>query len=156
MHIECSLNGASVSKHVEPYMTLLAFLRDVCGAVETKFGCGEGVCGTCTVLLDNAPVSSCLVLVPHIRGKSIVTIKGSEELDATFEKLKNSFAKYEAAQCGYCTPGILLMAYNLLQENSNPSESDIRHALSGNICRCTGYTHIVQAVQEVAGPCLPY
>ena len=115
----------------------------------TKFGCGEGVCGTCTVLLDGEPVRACLVLASRLRGRTVVTVEGLDR-DGEPDRLQAAFARAGAVQCGFCTPGMILRAQRLLQENPSPSEAEIRMGISGNICRCTGYQNIVKAIQYAA------
>ncbi|MPZ77512.1 MAG: 2Fe-2S iron-sulfur cluster binding domain-containing protein [Deltaproteobacteria bacterium] len=147
--IQFTLNGKSTTMEAPTHRLLLDLLRDEIGLTGTKEGCGTGDCGACTVLMNGKPVNSCLVLSGELEGASIVTIEGLKigpELDA----VQNAFVRDGGAQCGYCTPGMLMMSKALLDENSNPTEDDIRFALSGNLCRCTGYAKIIQAVQDAA------
>jgi aerobic carbon-monoxide dehydrogenase small subunit len=144
--IEIDLNGAKASHWVWPHQTLLEVLRDEVGATEVKYGCGEGVCGTCTVLLDGEPVNSCLMFGVQAAGHSITTVKGLSHDDGEIHALQRSFLENGAAQCGFCIPGMLLTAYAHSAEGGGASRDAIRHALSGNLCRCTGYTKIVDAV----------
>ncbi len=146
--IKMEVNGKWVSGLVTPKATLLRFLRDN-GFTEVKRGCDEGDCGACTVLLDGKAVTSCLVLALQANGKEVTTIK--KEADQLLEALKEAFVKYEALQCGYCTPGMIMTARWLLSENPQPSREEIRDALSGNLCRCTGYLKIVDAIEYVSG-----
>jgi aerobic-type carbon monoxide dehydrogenase small subunit (CoxS/CutS family) len=128
---------------------VLDLLRDALSLMGTKYGCGEGVCGTCTVLLEGRPARACLVLAAHVRGRDIVTIEGLE-VDGRLDPLQVEFAERGAAQCGFCTPGMLLSAKALLAEHPAPTMDEVREALSGNLCRCTGYTKIVEAVLAAA------
>jgi carbon-monoxide dehydrogenase small subunit len=147
--IQFTLNGKSISREVPAHRLLLDLLRDEIGLTGTKEGCGTGDCGACTVYLNGKPVNSCLVLSGELDGAEIVTIEGlriGEEL----HPIQKAFLEDGGAQCGYCTPGMLMMSKALLDENPNPTEEDIRFALSGNLCRCTGYAKIVQAVQDAA------
>ena len=147
--IDFILNGKQVSREVPNHRLLLDLLRDEIGATGTKEGCGTGDCGACTVLLDGKPVNSCLVLSGELDGTDIVTIEGLR-IGPELHPIQKAFLQDGGAQCGYCTPGMLMMSKALLDENLNPTEEDIRFALSGNLCRCTGYAKIVQAVQDAA------
>jgi carbon-monoxide dehydrogenase small subunit len=149
MNIHFTLNGAQVSREVPNHRLLLDLLRDEIGATGTKEGCGTGDCGACTVLLDGKPVNSCLVLSGELDGADIVTIEGLK-IGPELHPIQKAFLQDGGAQCGYCTPGMLMMSKALLDENPNPTEEDIRFALSGNLCRCTGYAKIIQAVQDAA------
>jgi carbon-monoxide dehydrogenase small subunit len=144
------LNGHSLEKLVEPYWTLLEFLRDHLELTGTKEGCGSGECGACTVLVDGKAVNSCLFPILEAEGTEVFTIEGLLGEDGTLHPLQKAFLEVGAVQCGFCTPGMILSAKALLDENPHPTESEIRHALAGNICRCTGYTQIVQAIQSVS------
>jgi carbon-monoxide dehydrogenase small subunit len=148
-NIHLTLNGKQVSREVPNHRLLLDLLRDEIGATGTKEGCGTGDCGACTVLLDGKPVNSCLVLSGELDGTDIVTIEGLK-IGPELHPIQKAFLQDGGAQCGYCTPGMLMMSKALLDENLNPTEEDIRFALSGNLCRCTGYAKIVQAVQDAA------
>jgi len=147
--IQFTLNGTRVNREVPNHRLLLDLLRDEIGATGTKEGCGTGDCGACTVLLDGKPVNSCLVLSGELDGADIVTIEGLK-VGPELHPIQKAFLQDGGAQCGYCTPGMLMMSKALLDENPNPTEEDIRFALSGNLCRCTGYAKIVQAVQDAA------
>jgi carbon-monoxide dehydrogenase small subunit len=147
--IQFTLNGARVSREIFNHRLLLDLLRDEIGLTGTKEGCGTGDCGACTVYLNGKPVNSCLVLSGELNGADIVTIEGLK-VGPELHPIQRAFIQDGGAQCGYCTPGMLMMSKALLDENPNPTEEDIRYALSGNLCRCTGYTKIVQAVQDAA------
>uniref|UniRef100_A0A7C5VUT7 (2Fe-2S)-binding protein n=1 Tax=Thermomicrobium roseum TaxID=500 RepID=A0A7C5VUT7_THERO len=147
--ITVTVNGRRISAVVEPRMTLADFLREELGLTGTKLGCEHGVCGSCTVLWDGAAVRSCLVLAAQADGATITTIEGLAT-DGTLHPVQEAFWEAHALQCGFCTPGMVLTAVALLAENPHPSEEEIREALSGNLCRCTGYQNIVRAVQLAA------
>jgi len=147
--ISFTLNHEKVEHEVEPNKTLLKMLREDFDLTGAKEGCGQGECGACTVLLDGKPVNSCLVLAVDADGRDILTIEGlanGNQLD----KLQASFIKHGALQCGYCTPGMIMAAKGLLNENPHPTEEEIKKAISGNLCRCTGYKKIVEAIMAVA------
>jgi len=140
------LNGTQVSFTGSGARRLLDVLREHPGATGTKEGCGEGECGACSVLIDGEVVNSCLVAVGQIDGCRVVTVEGLALPDGTLSPLQQAFIERGAAQCGICTPGMLLAAHALLEENPRPSEDDVRTGLAGNLCRCTGYTKIIDAV----------
>ena len=147
--IEIKLNGEWRKAEVTVRETLLDVLRNKLGAKEVKNGCGKGDCGTCAVILDGKAVNSCLTLALQANGKEITTLKGI----GTEEKphpLQKSFVEHGAIQCGFCTPGMIVSAKTLLDQNPKPSREEIREAISGNLCRCTGYNKIVDAIQETA------
>jgi aerobic-type carbon monoxide dehydrogenase small subunit (CoxS/CutS family) len=144
-----TLNGRPCTTEAPPHWTVLDLLRDGLHLMGTKYGCGEGVCGTCTVLADGRPIRACLVLAAHVRGRALVTVEGLER-DGRLHPLQRAFAERGAAQCGFCTPGMLLAAKALLDETPAPTTDEIREALAGNLCRCTGYTKIVEAVRAAA------
>jgi carbon-monoxide dehydrogenase small subunit len=147
--IQLRVNGEWERLTVEPQRTLLEMLREDLGLTGTKNGCERGECGTCTVLLDGRPVNSCLVLALEIDGHEVITIEGlaaGGELDS----LQEAFIEHGAVQCGFCTPGMILSARALLNRNPHPTEQEIRQAIAGNLCRCTGYVAIVKAIQHVA------
>jgi aerobic-type carbon monoxide dehydrogenase small subunit (CoxS/CutS family) len=148
-HITFCLNGDEVDVSFAPYKTLLEVLREDLALQGTKHGCELGECGACTVLLDGKPVLSCLVLGVECEGRKVVTIEGLAS-GSKLHPLQSAFADLGAAQCGYCTPGILSAAKALLDQNPNPTREEIRHALSGNLCRCTGYHQIFEAVEKAA------
>jgi aerobic carbon-monoxide dehydrogenase small subunit len=147
--IQFTLNGNPTSMEVPNHRLLLDLLRDEIGLTGTKEGCGTGDCGACTVYLNGKPVNSCLVLSGELGGAKIVTIEGLS-IGPELHPIQKTFIQDGGAQCGYCTPGMLMMSKALLDENSNPTEEEIRFALSGNLCRCTGYAKIIQAVQDAA------
>ncbi len=141
-----TLNGEDVDVSFAPYKTLLEVLREDLGHTGTKHGCELGECGACAVLLDGRPVLSCLVLALECAGRKVLTVEGLSG-DGKLHPLQDAFADCGAAQCGYCTPGILVTAKALLDANPHPSRDQIREALSGNLCRCTGYLQIFEAVE---------
>jgi carbon-monoxide dehydrogenase small subunit len=143
------LNGLSVELAVDPGARLVDVLREKLDLTGTKEGCGQGECGACTVLLDGQAVNSCLVLAGQIRGRSVVTIEGLAK-DGELDPLQEAFIAEGAVQCGYCTPGMLLSAKALLMQNPLPSEQEIKETIAGNLCRCTGYVKIVQAIKTAA------
>ena len=147
--VSLNINGQVENLEVAPHRTLLEVIRDDLQLTGTKCGCEDGTCGACTVILDGKPVRSCLILAAEAEGKKILTIEGlssGEEL----HPLQEAFVNYGAVQCGFCTPGMILTAKALLDKNLNPSEEEIRKAISGNLCRCTGYTKIVEAIAAAA------
>jgi len=143
------VNGERRDLLVPSHKTLLEVLREDMGLTGTKHGCELGECGTCTVLIDGRPHLSCLVLPLQVEGRAITTIEGMAR-GSELHHLQVAFAELGAAQCGYCTPGILLSARSLLEENAHPSRDEIREALAGNLCRCTGYTKILEAIELAA------
>jgi carbon-monoxide dehydrogenase small subunit len=145
--IQLTVNGEPVEAAVEPNQTLLQFLRDDLGLTGTKHGCGLGDCGACTVIVDGMPVNSCLVLAVQAAGRKVLTIEGLAE-NGKLHPIQQAFVDKGAIQCGFCSPGMILSAKALLDENPKPTEHEIRTAISGNLCRCTGYQKIVEAVQE--------
>ena len=148
MRMSLKINGQAIETKISPISRLSGFLRDVLGLTGVKEGCCEGECGACTVLLDSQPVNSCLMLAFQAEGREITTIEGL--CRSGINDLQRAFLEMGAVQCGYCTPGMLLAAEGLLRANPNPREAEIRHALAGNICRCTGFETIVQAVATEA------
>ena len=148
--ISLTVNGTLQEVAVEPRRTLLELLRDDLGLTGTKKGCGIGDCGACTVLLDEVATFSCLTLAIQAEGRAVQTVD-SLAVNGKLNKLQQAFVDHGAIQCGYCTPGTLMTATELLRNNSNPSEQEIRRAISGNLCRCTGYQKIVEAIQSASG-----
>jgi carbon-monoxide dehydrogenase small subunit len=145
------LNGRPVEVWVRPSRILLDVLREDLGATEVKYGCGEGVCGTCTVLLDGQSVNACTVLAVQVQGRSVATVKALGS-DGDAHALQRAFLERGASQCGFCTPGMLLVAEEFVREHPGASREDVRAALAGNLCRCTGYAKILDAVEAyVAG-----
>jgi len=142
--VKFTLNGKKVEVKVKPNTTLLDLLRRKLKITSVKRGCERGECGACTVLIDNRPVNSCLVLAPQVDGKNVVTIEGIVK-NGELHPIQEAFIETGAVQCGFCTPGIILTLKALFDINSDPSEEDIRKAIEGNLCRCTGYTKIVEA-----------
>lgn len=142
--VRFTLNGKKVKVKVKPNTTLLDLLRRKLKITSVKRGCERGECGACTVLVDNQPVNSCLVLAPQIDGKNVVTIEGIAK-EGELHPIQEAFIEAGAVQCGFCTPGIILTLKAFLDMNPNPSEEDIRRAIEGNLCRCTGYTKIIEA-----------
>ena len=147
--LTCMVNGEEVSALADTRDTLLDLLRDRLGLTGTKEGCGNGNCGTCTVLMDGAPIHACLVLAVEAPGRSITTIEGLSD-NGALHPLQQALVEHGGTQCGFCTSGIVLSAKALLDENPRPSEAQIRHAIAGNLCRCTGYGKIVEAIAAVA------
>ena len=146
------INGEEKTVLFPTHHTLLEVLREECQLTGTKHGCELGECGACTVLVDNKPVLSCLVLAAEVEGREIETIEGMAGENGPHE-LQTTFAELGAAQCGYCTPGILMTAKVLLEDNEKPEDGEIREALAGNLCRCTGYSKIIEAVHWAAARC---
>ena len=144
------INGDPMELGVAPYRTLLDALRHEAGLTGTKKGCDVGDCGACTVLVDGKPLNACLMLAVEADGCAIQTIEGLQDASGALHALQEAFLRHGAAQCGFCTPGILMMAKALLDESPDPSDDEIRFALAGNICRCTGYTKIIEAVAAAA------
>lgn len=144
--IGLTINGFPYEMEVEPRRTLLELLRDDLDLTGTKEGCGMGECGACTVLLDGKPVKSCILLAVQADGKEVTTIEGLEKSDGTLHPIQQAFIDHGAIQCGFCTPGMVLTAKALLDENPNPTELEVRKAIAGNLCRCTGYQKIVEAI----------
>ena len=149
MRIEIAINGRKRQFDVEPNKLLLNLLRDELYLTGTKYGCGIGECGACTVLLDGAPVLACLTLAVDADGRRVDTIEGLAEGDR-LDPVQEAFLEEGAVQCGFCTPGFIMTTKALLRENPDPSEEEIREYLKGNLCRCTGYVNIVKAVKRAA------
>ena len=147
--INLKINGETYQLNVKSNVLLLDLIRDNIGLTGTKRGCETGECGACTVLLDGKPVNSCLVLAVEANGRNVITIEGLSE-DNKLHPLQEAFIEEGAVQCGFCTPGMLLSAKALLDVNSNPKEEEIKKAIAGNLCRCTGYTKIMKAIISAA------
>ena len=148
--ITIKVNGKSYSGQVEPRLLLSDFLRHELGLTGTHVGCEHGVCGACTIVFDGASMRSCLIFAVQADGHEILTVEGLAADKDHLHPLQQAFWEAHGLQCGYCTPGILMTLIPFLQQNPNPTEDEIRHALSGNLCRCTGYQHIVDAVKLAA------
>ncbi|WP_294254150.1 (2Fe-2S)-binding protein [uncultured Comamonas sp.] len=146
LHVSCRINGEERDFEVAPNRSLLDALRSEIGLTGTKKGCDVGECGSCTILLNGQPTNACLVLAAEAQGAEITTVEGLQGQDGLLHPVQECFMQCGAAQCGFCTPGILIAAKALLDANPNPTEDDIRFAIAGNICRCTGYTKIVDAI----------
>ena len=148
--LNLNINGERVEALIDPATTLQQFLHDTLWMTGTKDGCGAGLCGCCTVMVEGLAVKSCLVLALQVRGKSVQTIEGLAR-EEVLDPVQQAFIENGAIQCGYCSAGMIMSSKALLQKNPQPSESDVRHALAGNLCRCTGYHKIVKAVLSVDG-----
>lgn len=147
--LHCTINGTPITREVADDLTLLHLLRDELHLTGTKEGCGEGDCGACTVLVDGISVNSCLFLALLAEGRHVLTIEGVEQ-DPALSEIQQAFIRHGAIQCGFCSPGMILSAERLLSRCPAPTEEEIRRGLSGNLCRCTGYQQMVDAVLEVA------
>lgn len=150
MQISFTLNDWPVSVEAPPHVTLLSLLRDYLNLTGTKEGCDIGECGACSVLLDGRVVNSCLVLAAQVGGREVVTVEGLRRPDGTMGDLQAAFVKYGAVQCGYCTPGLIIAGEALLRSNPAPTRDEIRDGVAGNLCRCTGYQQIVDAIEQTA------
>ena len=148
--ITFNLNGESVQVEIEPHLTLLQLLRDKLELTGTKEGCGLGECGACTVLLNGKTVNSCIFPAMEVDGKNVTTIEGLVDAKGNLHPVQKAFIEYGAIQCGFCTPGMVLSAKALLDENPKPTEDQIRSGIAGNLCRCTGYLQIVQAIKAAS------
>lgn len=144
--VQLTVNGKSHERQIEPRLLLSDFLRHEIGLTGTHVGCEHGVCGACTVLVDGQPVRSCLMFAIQAEGHSILTVEGLGDGPEHLDPLQQAFWEAHGLQCGFCTPGILMTMSAFLKDNPHPTEPEVRHALSGNLCRCTGYQHIVDAV----------
>ena len=147
--MQFNLNGNDIQMTVEDHWTLLYLLREVMGLTGTKEGCGSGECGACTVIIDTQAVNSCLYLAAEINGRDLMTIEGLAGPDGTLHNLQRAFVEHGGIQCGFCSPGMIMSSKALLDESPTPTLDDIKHALAGNLCRCTGYTQIFESVQAV-------
>jgi aerobic carbon-monoxide dehydrogenase small subunit len=148
--INVKVDGVAYSDDVEPRTLLVHYLREQLGKIGTVVGCDTSNCGACTVDLDGLSVKSCTVLAVQADGSEVTTIEGLEGPDGTLDPMQQAFHENHALQCGFCTPGMIMAARDLLRENPHPSEAEIRQGIDGNLCRCTGYQNIVRAVQAVA------
>ena len=148
--IDFRLNGIDKSLRVPATMSALDMLRDAIGLTGTKYGCGEGECGACTISVDGETVNSCLMFAVDCHGRDVVTIEGLAS-DALGEKIRASFVEHGAVQCGFCTPGFVMQSHHILDKNPDADEDDIRRGVEGNLCRCTGYKKIVEAVSAAGG-----
>ncbi len=153
LSLSLTVNGEPIEAAVAPYKTLLEVLREDLGLTGTKHGCELGECGACAVLLDGQPVLSCLIVAASCEGRAVATVEGMAGSDGRLHPLQDALADLGGSQCGYCTPGILLTAQHLLERNPDPSRDEIAEALSGNLCRCTGYNQIFEAVEAAAAKC---
>ncbi len=149
MHVRLKVNGREQAHEVEPRLLLVHYLRDVVGLTGTHIGCETSICGACTVLVDGKAVKSCTLLAAQADGADITTIEGLAR-NGTLHPVQEGFWEEHGLQCGFCTPGMILAGAALLDASPNPSEQEIRHAIAGNLCRCTGYQHIVNSIQSAA------
>jgi carbon-monoxide dehydrogenase small subunit len=149
MKVAFTLNSRKVECEVTSNRLLLDLLRADLGIISVKKGCEQGECGVCTVLLDNAPVNSCMVLAQQVEGRTVTTVEGLAD-DRLMKTLQSAFMEDGAVQCGFCTPGMLLSAYALLKENTKPTAEEVKTAIEGNLCRCTGYVKIIEAILDAA------
>lgn len=147
--LNCTVNGEKVCANIDPTMTLLNFLRKELKLFGTKEGCGEGECGACTVIMNGAAVNSCIILALEAMDATIVTVEGLSK-NGKMSILQKEFISHDALQCGFCTPGMLMSAHALLDRNPDPSEKEIKEAIAGNFCRCTGYFPIIKAITSAA------
>jgi aerobic carbon-monoxide dehydrogenase small subunit len=147
--IEFQLNGEAVLAEVESQWTLLHLLREVFELTGVKEGCGYGECGACTIIMDGKAVNSCLLPAIEAEGHSITTIEGVMSKEGALDRIQEAFVDHGAVQCGFCTPGMIMSAKALLDENPNPTEDEIKEAIAGNLCRCTGYVKIIDAIRSV-------
>jgi len=149
--ISVTVNGRQHEADVEPRTLLVYFLRESLGLTGTNVGCDTSTCGSCTVHLDGESVKSCTLLAAQVDGREVTTIEGMASADGTLHPLQDAFHRNHGLQCGYCTPGMIMAAASLLEENPTPSEEDVREGLEGNLCRCTGYENIVRSIMDAAG-----
>lgn len=147
IRVTCEINGTKRTVEVQPTDRLVDMLRTTLNLRGTKEGCGIGECGACTVLLDGLPINSCLVLAGQVEGREILTIEGLAQKDGTLHPVQQAFIDAGAIQCGFCTPAMVLCAYALLQRTPHPTEDQIKNAISGTLCRCTGYVQIIEAIK---------
>ncbi len=151
VQVNVTVNGQMYVREVESRLLLSDFLRHELGLTGTHVGCEHGVCGACTILFDGLPLRSCLLFAVQVNGHEVDTVEGLAASRDALHPIQQGFWEAHGLQCGFCTPGILMTLVPFLEENPNPSEQEIREAISGNLCRCTGYQHIVEAVQVAAG-----
>jgi aerobic carbon-monoxide dehydrogenase small subunit len=151
MQVSVVLNGQARTDEVEPRLLLVHYLREVCGLKATNIGCDTSSCGACTVHVDGESVKSCTVLAVQADGAAVTTLEGLADADGSLHPMQVAFQAEHALQCGFCTPGMVMAAVGLLQDNPHPNETEIREGLEGNLCRCTGYHNIVRAVRAAAG-----
>jgi carbon-monoxide dehydrogenase small subunit len=149
LKIDFELNGEKVEVYVPPYMSLIDMLREEMGVQSVKKGCEHGECGACTIMVNGTPMTSCIILAPQVEGKRVTTLEGLENT-ALMIDLRNAFIENGAIQCGFCTPGMLISSYALLRDYPNPSPEQVKVGIEGNICRCTGFTKIIEAVLDAA------
>jgi carbon-monoxide dehydrogenase small subunit len=149
-NVSFTLNGVEIRVRIDAHLRLIDLLRDELGLTGTKEGCGEGECGACTVLVDGRAVNSCLYPALEVEGRDVVTIEGLKEAENKLSHLQMAFVECGAIQCGFCTSGMIMSAKALLDANPDPSEQEIRDAFQGNLCRCTGYVQIIEAVKQAA------
>jgi len=149
MKVNFELNGKKVTANVTPHTTLTDMLREDLGIQSVKKGCEHGECGACTVLVNGLPMTSCIMLAPQVEGKYVTTLEGLE-YKALMIDLRQAFIENGAIQCGFCTPGMLISSYALLRDNKHPSPEEVKLGIEGNICRCTGFTKIIEAVLDAA------
>lgn len=147
--INFTINGDPVELYVDANKTMLNVIREQLNLTGTKEGCGAGECGACTIIVDGKPINACLVLAPEMDGMNITTVEGLSK-DGELSPLQKSFVKHTALQCGFCTPGFVMSGTALLMENPKPTREEIVRAISGNLCRCTGYIRIIEAIEDVA------
>jgi carbon-monoxide dehydrogenase small subunit len=150
MDVHITVNGTETAHDVEPRTLLVDYIRTRTGLTGTHIGCDTTSCGACTVLLDGKPVKSCTVLAVQADGRSVTTVEGLKS-NGTLHPIQTAFKESHGLQCGFCTPGMMLVGAALIEENTSPSDDDVRWAISGNLCRCTGYMNIVKAIQAAAG-----
>lgn len=148
--VKMKVNGKLIEKEIESRMLLSDFLRDQLDLTGTHVGCEHGVCGACTILVNGESVRSCLMLAVQADGCEVETVESLAKEDGTLHPIQQAFAEEHGLQCGFCTPGILMTMVSFLKENTNPSEEEIREAISGNLCRCTGYSNIIKAVKKTS------
>ena len=155
MKVSATINGQVAEHDVEPRLLLVHYIRDVVGLTGTNIGCDTSSCGACTVLVDGESVKSCTMLAAQADGTDITTIEGLASADGTMHPMQEAFREKHALQCGYCTPGMVMAAVSLLKEHPDPTEAEVREGLEGNLCRCTGYHNIVQAILYAASAGAP-